>query len=110
MSLAGLMLCISDALTFIPGSYISPSEDGPRVASGVREDWMKLLGFRVSNQPGVSAHVEALLKRMQQRYWIIKHLRNFGVTKEEFVRVYKTVVRPVTDNCAMVYHSRMTNE
>ena len=52
------MLCISDALSFVPGSYIRPSEGSDKISSGGREDSMKLLGFRVSNRPGVAAHIE----------------------------------------------------
>ena len=49
------MLCVSDALSFLPGSYIDAA--GTRIASGGREDSMKLLGFHMSNRPGVGAHV-----------------------------------------------------
>ena len=99
------MLCVSDALSFLPGSYIEIGGDVPRITSGGREDTMKLLGFTLSNRPGVGAHVDALRRRFRQRYWVIIHLRTFGFTPEELVRVYKTVVRPTAEYCAAAYHS-----
>ena len=55
---------------------------------------MKLLGFTLSNKPGVGAYVEALRRKFRQCFWIIIHLRMLGFTQEELVRVYKSVVRP----------------
>ena len=86
------MLCVSDALSFIPGSYIDTREG--RISSGGRNDIMKLLGFHVSNKSGVGAHVEALRKKFRQRFWVLIHLRTFDFFCEELVRVYKTVVHP----------------
>ena len=42
------MLCVSDALSFIPGAYIL-SENGEKISSGGRRDSMKLLGYHLSN-------------------------------------------------------------
>ena len=104
------MLCISDALSFVPGSYIRPSEGSDKISSGGREDSMKLLGFRVSNCPGVAAHIEAVRKKFRQRFWVLIHLRTFGFTEKELVKVYTTILRPVAEYCAPVYHSQMTDE
>ena len=41
------MLCISDALSFVPGAYIRAS-DGEKIMSGGRRDQMKLLGYYLS--------------------------------------------------------------
>ena len=103
------MLCVSDCMTYVPGSFITTS-DGTKISSRGREDKMKLLGFHLSNKPGVSAHVEALKRRFRQRFWVLIHLRTFGFTEAELVRVYKTVVRPVHDYCAVVFHSSLTDE
>ena len=103
------MLCISDAMSYVPGSFINTS-NGKRIAGGGREDSMKLLGFRVSNRPGVAAHVDALKKKFRQRFWVIIHLRTFSFTEQGLVKVYKTVVCPVADYCAPVYHSQLTDE
>ena len=103
------MLCVSDAISFLPGSFIRTT-DGEKIASGGRRDQMKLLGFQVSSRPGVHAHVESLRRKIRQRFWILIHLRTFGFTQTELVKVYKTMVRPIAEYCAPVFHSQMTDE
>ena len=81
------MLCVSDAFSFILRSYILTS-DRTKIASGGREDRKKLLGFQMSNKPGAGAHGDALRRRrFRQRFWVLIHLRSFGFTEEELVRV-----------------------
>ena len=41
---------------------------------------------------------------------MIIHLRSLGFTQPELVRLYKTVVRPVAEYCAVVFHSQLTDE
>ena len=81
-----------------------------RIASGGREDSMKLLGFRVSNRPGVAAHIEATRKKLRLRFWVLIHLSSFGFTEKELVKVYCTILRPIADYCAPVNHLQMTGE
>ena len=64
----------------------------------------------VDSRPSVHAHVEALKSRMREMYWVLRHLRRAGFTEGELARVYCTVVRPVLDYCAVVYHPMLTYE
>ena len=64
----------------------------------------------MSSKPNVSAHVEALRKRFRQRYWILFHLKRFGFSKDELCKVYRNIIRPVADYCAVVYHSMLSDE
>ena len=50
---------------------------------------MKVLGFHFTNTPTVSKHVEAVCRKLRQRYWILLHLRNFGFSESELVHIYK---------------------
>ena len=99
------LLVISDALTYDPAVFIEDSQ-GERIISG---EGMKVLGFTFSRRPSVAAHVEALIRRVRRRYWILIHLRTFGFSEDELARVYRTIVRPVFDHCAVVYHSMLTD-
>lgn len=81
------LLCISDALSYEASSYIE-LVDGSTVKSGERGDSMKLLGFHLSDRPGVAAHVDVLKKKFRRRFWILIHLRVMGFTPEELVRLY----------------------
>ena len=64
----------------------------------------------MSNKPNVTAHVEALRKRFRQRYWVLFHLKSFGFSQEELCKVYKIIIRPVSDYCSVVYNSMLTDE
>ena len=72
-------------------------------------DTMKILGFYFSSKPTVQAHVDVIRRRFRQRYWILLHLKRFGFDQEELAQVYRTVVRPIADYCAVVYHSMLTD-
>ena len=99
------LLCISDAMSYTPHTYIEDT-DGTVVES---TDSMKVLGFHFSNKPTVHLHVNTTVKRIRQRYWTLRHLSKFGMNKKELVDVYTSVVRPLADYCAPAYHSMMTD-
>ena len=100
------MLCISGATSYHAQAHIT-TEGGDRVQSG---DNMKVLGFNLSSRARVHAHVEALRKRFRKRYWCFYHLRHAGFDDDELARVYRTILLPLADNCAVVYHSILTDE
>ena len=100
------MICASDAQTYAARTFIRDS-DGLEIASGGH---MKVLGYHIDSCPTAHAHVSALRVRMRDTVWILRHLGLAGFTKEELAWVYKTVVRPVLDYCAVIYHPMLTDE
>ena len=74
------------------------------------QDAFKALGMWFSNKPTVDAQVEAVKRGIRSRLWTIRNLKNSGFTEEELVRVYTTMIRPVADYAAVVYHSSLTDE
>ena len=94
------MLCISDAMSFRAEGHIF-GEDGTRVTS-VGTQKIKVLGFHFGTKPNVDEHVKSLR--------ILYHLKHHCFNTEELVKVYKTVIRPVFDFCAVVYHPLLTDE
>ena len=100
------LLLISDAQSFTPLAEIEDAE-GTVIQSSPT---MKILGFHMSSRPTVAAHVEALRKRFRQRYWILFHLKRLGFMREELCKVYRNIIRPVADYCAVVYHSMLSDE
>ena len=44
------------------------------------------------------------------RYWMLRNLKKSGFTNEELVTVYTTMIRPVADYGAVVYHSSLTDQ
>ena len=99
------LLCISDALSYKPYTYIE-DEDGNKIEC-VEE--LKILGFTFSAKPTVDAHVRGVVKRMRQRTWALRHLAKFGFTKEDLVKVYQSTILPIADYCSPAYHSLLTD-
>ena len=100
------ILCVSDAQTYTAATHFFDADD-ERLGSGKT---MKILGFHMDSRPSVHAHVRALGARMREKYWVLRHLGRAGFTQEELARVYCTVVRPVLDYCAVVYHPMLNDE
>ena len=101
------LLCISDAISYLPEVQIRDVDDSLITSSP--EDSMKMLGFHFSTKPNVNKHIEVLMRRFRARFWILIHLRNAGFNTEELVRVYKVILRPVHDYLCVVYHSMMSD-
>ena len=100
------IICISDAQSYKAKAYLVDS-DGQRLDSG---GLMKVLGFHLDSRPSVHAHVEALKIRMRDTSWVLRHLKLAGFTQDELTTVYRTVIRPVPDYCAVIYHPMLTDD
>ena len=100
------IVCMSDAQTYQATCMIEDC-DGQVLRSG---PGMKILGFHIDSRPSVHAHIEALKIRMRDTAWVLRHLKIAGFTEMELATVYRTVVRPVLDYCAVVYHPMMNDE
>ena len=61
-------------------------------------------------RPTCHAHVAALKKRMREKVWVLRHLARAGFNETELVKVYKSIILPVLDYCAVVYHAMLTDE
>ena len=99
------LLCISDSLTFKAKAHIFTTE-GARIQS---KDNLKLLGFHFSDRPTCTAQVEAIRKSFRGRYWLLIHMGQHHYTKEELLKAYKTMVRPIAEYCSVVFHPMLTD-
>ena len=100
------ILCMSDSQTYRATCRLQDA-DGETLSAGKS---MKVLGFHLDSRPSVHAHVAALQIRMRDTAWVLRHLKIAGFSEKELARVYTTVVRPVLDYCAVVYHPMLTDE
>ena len=98
------ILCISDAMRYTAQGSFKDS-DGVEMVSG---SILKVLGFHMDTRPSCHAHVEALKRRVREVTWVLRHLRHAGFREDMLARVYKTIIRPVLDYCAVVYHPMLT--
>ena len=100
------MICVSDAMSYKADAYIYDASEN-RI--GCR-DTMKVLGMTFTNKPDMSGQVRSIQKKFRGRYWMLRNLKTSGFNTDELLTVYKTMVRPVADYGAVVYHSSLTDE
>ena len=100
------MICISDAQAYEADAFIYDSSLNRIGCQGT----IKALGMNFSSRPDMWAQVESIRKKYRSRYWMLRNLKNSGFNTEELVKVYKTMVRPVADYGAVVYHSSLTDQ
>ena len=100
------ILCLSDAQTYTATCKLQDA-DGNFIKSGGE---LKALGFHLDGRPTVHAHVAALQRRMRDTAWVLRHLKIAGFSQDKLATVYRTVVRPILDYCAVVYHPMLTDE
>jgi hypothetical protein len=101
------MLAISDAYSYKPHIYIR-DESGEELASTAKT--VKILGFVFDETPTVRAQVDNIIRKTRRRFWVLRHLRGFGLSEDELVAVYKSSVRSVIEFTSVVYHAMLTKE
>ena len=99
------LLCVSDALSYRPETFIL-DENNNKIEC---VDTLKVLGFTFSSRPTVGPHVESIVKRMRQRSWALRHLRQIGFNTQELIKVYTSMILPIADYCSPAYHSLTTD-
>ena len=64
----------------------------------------------MDSRPTAHTHIDALKLRMQDISWVLYPLKLAEFDTNELCTVYKTVVRPVLDFYAVIYHPMLTGE
>ena len=100
------LLCIAENLNYTPKVFIE-GNSGEKIECG---ESVRILGFDFSNKPTVHLHVNGILRRLRRRFWMLRHLKKFGMNEENLVKVYTSSVVPIADYCDYVYHSMLTDE
>ena len=71
---------------------------------------LKILGFHFDGQLNVNAQIVNLIKKFNSSVWSIVHLKRNKLNEETLVRVYKSMIRPIIEYSANVYHSMLSAE
>ena len=82
------MLCVSDSHAYKADAYILDS-DQARVGC---QETIKALGMHFSSRPDMWAQVNAIKKKFQMRYWMLRNLKKSRFNEEELVTVYTTMI------------------
>ena len=97
------ILCVSDSQSYQAEFFIVDS-------GGERIRLLKVLGFQLDSKPTIHAHVWALKLGMRETAWVLWHLMIGGFNEDKMATVYRTVVCPILDYCAVAYHPMLSNE
>ena len=54
------------------------------------------------------AHLKLITKNFKMRLWTLYHLKKNGFKKEELVKVYESMIRPVAEYCSVAFDSFIT--
>ena len=66
---------------------------------------LKLLGFFFGESPDASRHVWHLKRKFWARAWILRHLKKANLPTSDLTKIYKSLILPILDYSAVVYHS-----
>ena len=68
----------------------------------------KLLGVWISEDMSWSRNSQEICKKAYSRLSMITKLKYVGVSKDDLIDIYILFIRSVTEYCAVVFHSRLT--
>ena len=74
------------------------------------EDSLKICGYTFSSKPDVSAQLETIERKFNERVWVLRNLRRSGFSRDDLKTTYVSLIRPVFDFTSVVYHSLMNIE
>jgi len=70
----------------------------------------KLLGVHIESSMCWSTHVNSILKKATSRLYFLKQLKRAGLPSHHLLHYYTSVLRPVLEYCAPVWHYALTKD
>jgi len=70
----------------------------------------KLLGVHIDSSLSWSTHVNSILKKATSRLYFLKQLKRAGLSSNHLLHYYTSVIRPVLEYSAPVWHYALTKE
>jgi len=68
----------------------------------------KLLGLNFDASLSWSVHITIIVTKASKWLYFLKHLKRAGVLAQQLLHFYATVIRPVLEYCAPVWHYAIT--
>jgi len=68
----------------------------------------KLLGLHIDSSLSWSTHIDHVIKKATTRLYFLKQLKRAGLSSSHLLHFYITVIRPVLEYCAPVWHYALT--
>ena len=66
------------------------------------------LGVHIDSTLSWSTHIEYIIKKATTRLYLLKQLKRAGLPNSHLLHFYITVIRPVLEYCAPVWHYALT--
>lgn len=70
----------------------------------------KLLGVWLQSNLSWDKHVTSILSKVAQRLYFLKQLKRSGLSTEDLVTYYTTIIRPVLEYACQVWHPGLTKK
>ena len=70
---------------------------------------IKLLGVILTNDLKWSANTTHICSKVNQRLYLINKLKHFGLSKDELITVWKSILRPIPVYSVPLWHSGLTD-
>jgi len=70
----------------------------------------KFLGVTVNSRLKWDDHIAAITSKAAKQLWFLKKLKRAGVSREDIVYFYQTVVRPVLEYACPAWHTSITKD
>ena len=99
------LLCIHPNPNIETESYINA--DDMQITS---QKSLKILGFVFSYDGGMEENTKAIAKSYYSRLWRLRHLKKNKIPHKDLVKIYTTILRPVLEYAAVIYHHLLTSE
>ena len=71
-------------------------------------DKIKLLGVIISNNLKWSENTQHIISKVNRKMYILNKLKKYGLNVEELIVIWMTILRPLTEYAAPVWHSGLT--
>ena len=99
------LLCVTAAINYEVRSFVEIG--GKKIISG---DSLNILGFTFGRRPTMRPHFEAIRKKYIARTHIIRHLKKVGLSSVTLCKIYCSLIRPVIEFAAQVYHHMLSDD
>ena len=72
-------------------------------------DKIKLLGTIITSDLKWKENTSLICSKVNKKLYIISKLKQFGLLIEELIKVWKTILRPITEYAAPLWHPGLTD-
>ena len=100
-----------NVITFNFSSNNSPQQDLYLNDNKIEQcDHLKLLGVILSSDLKWNKNTDQICSKGNQRFYFLRRLKQFGLSKEELIRGWQSMIRPITEYAAPLWHSSLTDK